>query len=249
MENVINTIIHGDCMQIMPLLPEASVDLIFCDLPFGTTRNPWDKLLPLDALWQQYERLMKPKGVIVLFANPPFDKMLWASNPNLYKYDWVWEKNKATGHLNSRIRPMSAHEYLCVFYKKEPVYNPQMTFGHHPMTYAKRKATSSVYGHVDGVCNVGTTDRFPRSVLKYPVVNNDDPERIHPNQKPVSLCEYMISTYTMENDLVLDSCTGSGSIPVAAQNLNRRFIGIEKWYNFAVQAQERVQNSPVLFSI
>jgi site-specific DNA-methyltransferase (adenine-specific) len=220
-----------------------SVDMIFCDLPFGTTKSEWDVIIPFESLWLQYERIIKPNGAIVLFAKAPFDKMLWASNPKLYRYEWVWEKNKATGHLNAGHMPLQAHENILVFYKSPPVYNPQMTNGHKPMNAATNNHKSTAYG--DGVPwsnDAGSTIRHPRSVLYYPVVNNDDPERIHVNQKPVELCEYMIRTYTNEGQLVLDNCSGSASIVMAAANTNRNFIAIEKDADAHGRSVERMEN-------
>lgn len=242
-------ILQGDCLKVMPEFPNEHFDMIFCDLPYGTTKSEWDTVIPLEEMWLQYERIIKPNGAIVLFAKQPFDKMLWASNPKLYRYDWVWEKNKATGHLNAESMPMQAHEYLLVFYKHEPTYNPQMSIGHKPMNYAVTKHTSGVYGKGKANANnAGTTERYPRSILHFDVVNNDDPERIHPNQKPVDLCEYFVRTYTNPGDMVLDNCTGSASIPIACLNLNRRVIGIEKDKDMAEKAQHRVENRQLLMN-
>jgi site-specific DNA-methyltransferase (adenine-specific) len=215
--------------------------MIFCDLPYGTTRSPWDTVIPFDPLWEQYERIIKPSGAIVLFAKAPFDKILYNSKPELYRYDWVWEKNKASGHLNAGHMPMQAHELLMVFYKEQPVYNPQMTTGHKPMHTMTNNHNSPVYGGgVRWVTEGGKTERHPRSVLYFPVVNNDDPERIHPNQKPVPLCEYMIRTYTNQGDTVLDSCSGSASISLAALRTGRTPIAIEKDVSMAYKSERRL---------
>lgn len=247
---MLNQIIHGDCLEIMPELENESADMIFCDLPFGTTKSEWDVIVPFEQLWKQYERLIKPNGAIVLFAKAPFDKMLWASNPKLYRYEWVWEKNKATGHLNAGHMPMQAHEYLLVFYKQPPVYNPQMTTGHKPMNAATNNHKSTVYGSgIDHSNEAGSTVRHPRSVLYYPVVNNDDPERIHANQKPVDLCEYMIRTYTNKGDTVLDNCSGGASIAMAALNTNRNFIAIEKDILMVDKSQKRIDNRQIVMNL
>lgn len=237
-----NEIIHGDCLEIMPALPDAAFDLIFCDLPYGTTRSPWDSIIPVEPLWKQYERLIKQNGAILLFAKAPFDKVLYASQPELFRYEWIWEKNKATGHLNAEHMPMQAHENILVFYKETPTYNPQMESGHKPMNFARRKNTASVYGNVEGCSNAGATERHPRSVLYFPVVNNDDPERIHPNQKPVELCEYLIKTYTNEGETVLDNCSGSASIAAACMNTNRNFIAVEKELEYVVKSRNRLSS-------
>ncbi|RJE88603.1 site-specific DNA-methyltransferase [Paenibacillus sp. 1011MAR3C5] len=247
---MLNQIINGDCLQVMPEIASESIDMIFCDLPYGTTRSEWDVIIPFDHLWQQYERLIKPNGAIVLFAKAPFDKMLWASNPKLYRYDWVWEKNKATGHLNANHMPLQAHEYLLVFYKRPPIYNPQITTGHKPMNAATNNHKSTAYG--DGVPwsnDAGSTVRQPRSVLYFPAVNNDDPDRIHVNQKPVPLCEYMVKTYTNEGDTVLDNCSGSASIPLASANTNRNFIAIEKDREIHEKSVNRIENRQLILNI
>lgn len=244
-----NQIILGDCLQVMKHIENESIDMIFCDLPYGTTRSEWDVIIPFEPLWNHYERIIKPNGAIVLFAKPPFDKMLWASNPNLYRYDWVWEKNKATGHLNAGHMPLQQHEYLVVFYKSKPTYNAQMSNGHAPMNYAVSKHTSAVYGQGKDTKNrAGATDRYPRSILHFPVVNNGDPERIHANQKPVDLCEYIIKTYTNKGELVLDNTTGSASIPLAAANTERNFIGIESDADMVIKARERIAKRQLVLS-
>ena len=222
-------IFHGDCLDIMPALKEESADLFLTDLPFGTTQSPWDSVIPYTPLWSNIERLIKKNGCIVLFAKSPFDKALASSNMKLYKYEWIWEKNKASGHLNTSIMPMQAHENILVFYKSPPTYNPQMTDGHKPMNYAMTHHTSSVYGDGKSIANqAGSTERHPRSVLYFPVVNNDDSERCHPNQKPVPLLEYLIKTYTNKGDRVIDCTAGSGSVGVACMNTKREFVLIEK---------------------
>jgi DNA modification methylase len=234
-------IMIGDCLKIMPQIKSGSVDMIFCDLPYGTTRSKWDVIIPLDQLWQQYERIIKPNGAIVLFAKPPFDKILYNSNPHLYRYDWVWKKNKPTGHLNAGHMPLQAHELLLVFYKEPPTYNPQMSQGHYPMHVMTNNHKSSVYGNGTPTrSSVGKTERYPQSVLHFGVVNNDDPERIHPNQKPVPLCEYMIRTYTNPGDTVLDNCSGSASIPLAALITGRNPIAIEKDADMAQKSKKRL---------
>lgn len=241
----LNKIHNVDCLgeKGIPIIPDKSVDMIFTDLPFGTTNCAWDSVLPFGPLWKEYERVIKENGAIVLFAQSPFDKVLASSNIDLYKYEWIWEKNKATGHLNAEKMPMKAHENLLVFYKKLPMYNPQMTQGHKPMNYAKNNHNSDVYGEgKDTVNRVGSTDRFPRSVLYFPVINNDDPEKFHPTQKPVELCEYMIKTYTNPGQIVLDNCMGSASTAVAAINTDRFYIGFEKEKQYYEKSLNRIKN-------
>lgn len=238
-----NQIINADCFDIFPHIQTASVDMIFTDLPYGTTQSPWDSVLPFDQLWAAYERIIKDNGAILLFAKAPFDKVLACSNLRLYKYDWIWEKNKATGHLNKTLMPLQAHENILVFYKRPPIYNPQMSQGHKPMHAATNNHKSTVYG--DGVPwsnEAGSTERYPRSVLHYPVVNNDDPERIHPNQKPVPLYEYLIQTYTNRGGLVLDNCGGSCTTAVAAARTGRDYLVIEKEPYWAAGGENRIRN-------
>lgn len=227
---------NGDCLKIMSeCIEDYSVDMVFCDLPYGTTRNKWDSIIPLDLLWSEYFRIVKPNGAIVLTASNPFDKYLAMSNIDNFRYDWIWHKNKATGHLNASKIPLKAHEYVLVFYRKLPTYNPQLTSGHKPMNAVRPKKDIPEpdklrnYGHVGSTKNYpgGETVRYPRTVLDIPVINNDDPKKFHPTQKPVELSEYFIKTYTNEGDVVLDNCMGSGSTGIACINLNRDFIGIE----------------------
>lgn len=240
---MMNKIIHADCFDIFPHIPDASIDMILCDLPYGTTKSPWDIILPFDRLWDAYERIIKDNGAILLFAKSPFDKLLGASNLELLRYEWIWEKNKATGHLNASHMPMQAHENILVFYKSPPIYNPQMSKGHKPMSASINNQTSSVYGNgVDCTTEAGKTERYPRSVVYFPVVNNDDPDKIHPNQKPVPLLEYFIRTYTNEGQTVLDNCGGSCSTAVASIQCERNFIVIEKEFEFALKGQRRISN-------
>ena len=239
MENI--KLLHGDCLELMKDIPDKSIDLVLCDLPFGTTRNKWDIPINLDNLWEQYLRIIKDNGAIVLFAQTPYDKILATSNIKLLKYEWIWEKTHATGHLNSKKMPLKAHENILVFYKKLPTYNPQKTTGHTPVhSYTKHTDDGTNYGKTKvGISGGGSTERYPRSVLKF----SKDTQKIslHPTQKPVALLEYLIKTYTNEGDLVLDNCMGSGSTGVAAINTNRKFIGIEKDDNYFEIARNRIE--------
>ena len=242
MTGLLNQIINADCFDVFPHIPTGSVDMIFCDLPYGTTRSPWDSVLPFERLWPEYERIIKDNGAIVLFAKAPFDKALAASNMRLFRYEWIWEKNKATGHLNKSLMPLQAHENILVFYKSPPTYNAQMSQGHKPMNAATNNHKSSVYGGgIPWSNEAGKTERYPRSVLYYPVVNNDDPERIHPNQKPANLCEYLIRTYTNEGETVLDNCGGSCTTAIAAARCNRNYIVIEKDSGYAAAGRNRIE--------
>lgn len=238
-----NQIYLGDCLELMNGISDKSIDMVLCDLPYGTTQNKWDSELPLDSLWNHYERIIKDNGAIVLFAQTPFDKVLGASNLKLLKYEWIWEKTTATGHLNAKKMPMKAHENILVFYKKLPTYNPQKTDGHSPVhSYTKHQDDGSNYGKTAvGICGGGSTERYPRSVQVFKT--DKQKEALHPTQKPVALCEWLIKTYTNERDLVLDNCLGSGTTAIACINTKRNFIGIEKDENYFNIANERLQRN------
>lgn len=220
-------LLMGDCLELMQDLPAKSIDMVLADLPFGTTKQVWDKVIDMPALWAQYHRVVKDNGAIVLFAKPPFDKVLACSNLKYYRYDWVWEKSRATGHLNAAKMPLQAHENICVFYQYSPYYNPQKTIGHKPVNAFYTRNSGECYGSADLVtCGGGNTDRFPRSVLKYPPVPNK--QRLHPNEKPVPLLENLVLTYTKPGDFVLDNTAGSASTGEACFNTGRNYIGMEK---------------------
>lgn len=218
----------GDCLEVMKEIPDNSIDLILCDLPYGTTACKWDSIIPFEPLWGHYNRIAKPTAAIVLTASQPFTSALVMSNPKMFKYAWVWEKNKGTGHLNAGRMPMKYHEDICVFSKGPTTYNPQITTGHRPMNRATNKQ-NNIYGRHGSVESGGATTRKPRSIIKCNVVNNDGSSgaRLNPTQKPVELMEYLIRTYTNEGEIVLDNCMGSGSTGVACINTGRSFIGIE----------------------
>lgn len=238
-----NKLYLGDCLEIMDEVDGESVDMIFSDLPFGTTNCAWDSIIPLDKLWKHYNRIIKPNGAILLFAQTPFDKVLGASNLEMLRYEWIWEKTQATGHLNAKKMPMKAHENILVFYRKLPTYNPQKTQGHERKVSTAKHKHNTIYDNEiwhkhDNFIDYDSTERYPRSVLKFP--SDKQKLSLHPTQKPLALCEYLIKTYTNEEELVLDSCIGSGTIPLAAKNLNRHFIGIEKEEKYFYIAKERI---------
>jgi len=216
----------------------GSVDLILCDLPYGTTQNKWDSIIPLEPLWAEYKRIIKPNGAIILFAQTPFDKVLGCSNLEWLKYEWIWEKDNGTGFLNAKKAPLKIHENILVFYNKLPTYNPQMREGKPYTVKAGRK--SSNYGTQIDVTTVNTGERYPIDIIKF----NRDKGKYHPTQKPVPLLEYLIKTYTNENEIVLDNCMGSGSTCVASHNTGRRYIGIEKdkdYYDIAIKRLEECE--------
>jgi site-specific DNA-methyltransferase (adenine-specific) len=207
----------------------ASVDMILCDLPYGTTACKWDAVIPFEPLWEHYRRIIKPNGAIALFANEPFTSALVMSAPKLFRHEWIWHKNRATGHLDAKRRPMRAHESILVFGIKSPRYFPQKTTGHKPGNIATRRTNNRIWGKETGENTWGgTTERYPRSVQEFACVNNDDPIRTHPTQKPVALLEFLIRTYTLPGETVLDNCMGSGSTGAACKTTGRNFIGIEK---------------------
>jgi DNA modification methylase len=236
-------LLKGDCLGVMKGIKDNSVDMILCDLPYGTTRNKWDSRIPLDLLWKQYNRIIKERGAIVLFAQTPFDKVLGASNLKMLKYEWIWEKDRASGHLNAKKMPMKAHENILVFYKKLPTYNPQKTTGHKPSnTSGKRLKETTNYGKFENLIKGGQTDRYPRSVYKCNVVNSQH-GIVHPTQKPIDVLEMLIKTYTNENEIVLDNTMGSGSTGVACKNTNRDFIGIEMNDEYFKIAEQRINDT------
>jgi DNA modification methylase len=234
-------IINGECIHEMSKIPNGTIDMILCDLPYGTTQCKWDTIIPFNDLWEQYVRIIKPNGAIVLTACQPFTSNLVMSKPNLFRYSLVWEKSKSTGYLNSKKMPMRSHEDILVFYKNLPTYNPQMTEG---LPYDKGKANrpTDVYREQKGEIHVknDTGLRYPRSVQYFKTAESEG-KVYHPTQKPISLMEWLIKTYTNENDIVLDNCIGSGTTAIAAIRTNRRYIGIELDINFYNITNQRIE--------
>lgn len=223
---VMPNLLHGDCLDLMDAIPDGSIDMVCCDMPYGTTNCRWDTTLDLQRLWAQYRRVTKENAAIVLFAQLPFDKVLGCSNLPWLRYELIWEKTHPTGHLNAKKMPMKAHENILVFYNKSPTYNPQKTSGHVRKTAVKRSDVTPVYGAQQfDELSYDSTERYPRSVLRFP----SDKQRIalHPTQKPLALVEWLISTYTNPGDTVLDNCMGSGTTGRACKNLGREFVGME----------------------
>lgn len=215
----------GDCLEIMKSIPDKSIDMILCDLPYGTTDCKWDTVIPFEPLWEHYKRIIKDNGAIALFGREPFSSKLRLSQQKLYRYDWIWEKTMYSNFLNLKKQPAFNFENICMFYKKQPTYNPQMREGE-PYSRKKAKRTSStsktLCRNTTAIINNG--ERYPNSTIYFPNGNN---KNVHPTQKPVALLEYLIKTYTNEGKTVLDNCMGSGSTGVACVNTNRNFIGIE----------------------
>jgi len=242
-------LMQGDCLERMKEIPDGSVDMVLTDPPYGTTQCSWDSVIPLEPMWNQLKRVIKPNGAIVIMANEPYSSVLICSNPKDFKYRWDWIKNKSTGFLNAKKQPLRCVEDICVFYKKQPTYNPQKTTGHKPVnSFTKHTSDGETMGKTKiGFSGGGQTDRYPKNIIEIPVVNNDgtssDGVKTHPTQKPVALMEYLIRTYSDEGDSVLDFSIGSGTTGVAAQNLNRKFIGIELDEIYFNIAKDRILNT------
>ena len=241
---------QGDAIEVMKQLIEEGVrvDLILTDPPYGTTNCKWDSIIDLHSMWDCISKIKKSNKVAtLLFAQTPFDKILGTSNIEQLRYEWIWEKTQATGHLNSKKMPMKAHENILVFYEKLPFYNPQKTQGH------ERKVSSSshkvnckkteVYGE-HGLTSYDSTERYPRDVLKYPT--DKQKKALHPTQKPVALLEYFLKTYTKEGDWVLDFTSGSGSLGEACLNTNRNCILIEKYDEWIEVSKNRLGENLIL---
>ena len=228
---------HGDCLELMKDIPDASVDLILCDLPYGTTRNKWDSVIPFPPLWAHYHRVCKPSAAIVLTAGQPFSSALVMSNPDAFKYQWTWVKTKITGVLNAKRMPVRKHEQVLVFSRGQTTYNAQGL--RCKGTVTKQGGNSDNYGERSAAEYVQEWTNWPRDVLE--VASEGKP--VHPTQKPVALMEYLIRTYTDEGDTVLDNCMGSGTTGVACVNLGRRFIGIEKDERYFQIAKERIEKA------
>ena len=225
MEDWANKVIQGDCLEVMKDIPDKSIDMILCDLPYGTTACKWDTIIPFEPLWEQYKRIIKDNGAIVLTASQPFTSALVMSNPKWFKYEWVWDKRLPSGFQIAKYRPMQRHENVIIFSNGTPKYNPIMT-EQKPRKGGgfKVSSSSSPIKNVDGELR-DYTEKYPQSILEF---YKRDKLMVHPTQKPVALMEYLIKTYTNEGDLVLDNAAGSGSTGVACKNLNRNYILIEK---------------------
>ena len=242
---------QGDCLEIMKDIPDGSIDMILCDLPYGTTACKWDSVIPFKPLWESYERIIKDDGAIVLFGSEPFNSALIMSNPNLFKYEWIWVKNRATGHVHAKNKPMKQHENICVFSKgatihasqskNRMIYNPQGLVKMPDGTIRKRndKGDDTVMSHRKSHHSTPYEQTgYPTSILHFDIEMGD--KRFHPTQKPVALLEYLIKTYSNEGETVLDNCMGSGSTGVACINTGRNFIGIEKDEKYFNIAKERL---------
>jgi len=217
---------QGDCLSVMPWLPSGSVDMILCDLPYGTTACKWDTVIPFEPLWAEYKRIVKPNGAIVLFGSEPFSSGLRLSNVGWFKHDWIWDKKKPGSCVNAKVGPLKQHEIVSVFCGGKLSYNPIMV----PRDIVKKRGSYTSGATIalkhDGV-DREYSEKYPKSILTE-FSNASQRDRLHPTQKPVALCEYLIKTYTNEGETVLDNCAGSFTTGVAALNTNRKFIGIEQ---------------------
>lgn len=242
-----NKIFNEDCLDGMKRIPDKSIDMILCDLPYGVTKNKWDSIIPLNLLWEQYERVIKDKGAIVLTSQDKFTSMLVVSNVNIHKYNLIWEKSRPTGFLNAKKMPLRSHEDICVFYKKLPTYNPQFSYGLPNNTNTPKggiRQSNNNYGEMKHTVDVKTNKKYPKSVLKFDSMNPK--ELIHPTQKPVALFEYLIKTYTNEGETILDNCMGSGTTAIACMNTNRNFIGFELDKDYHEKANQRIASHKLL---
>lgn len=241
----------GDCLEVMKNIPDKSVDMILCDLPYGTSACKWDSVIPFEPMWKQYERIIKPNGAIVLFGSEPFSSLLRTSAIDLYKYDWVWEKPSGANFLNFKYQPAKVHENIMVFGKMATSfskkgnmrYKPQMESGTPYIQKSGKQrndyANSTVRTPISQVVTENSGTRYPRSIQRFQL----DKEKLHPTQKPVALLEYLIKTYTYKNEVVLDNCMGSGSTGVACVNTERNFIGIELDEHYFNIANDRINEA------
>ena len=227
LDDLINQVVEGDCLDVMKHIPSNSIDMILCDLPYGTTQNQWDSVIPLDKLWKHYERIIKDNGVITLTAQGLFSAKLMLSNPKLFKYKIVWVKSKPTNFLNAKKQPLRKHEDILIFYKRQPNYNPQMAKGEpYNKGFRKDQLTGS-YGDFKTVEVKSNGERYPTDVVYFKTAESEGPV-YHPTQKPIELGRYLIKTFTNPGDIVLDNTCGSGSFLVSAVLEGRKFVGIEK---------------------
>ena len=247
----LNKIHQGDCLEIMKDIPDGSIDMILCDLPYGTTACSWDTIIPFEPLWEQYKRVIKDNGAIVLTASQPFTSTLIMSNINWFKYELIWDKNYGGAPGTAKYRPMPSHESMLVFGKGRLTYNPQMREGKpyvdkrafKPTEKPNHNGNEHKFGLKQNVGAVNTGTRYPLSVIQ---VQRYNVKGQHPTQKPVALFEYLIKTYTNEGETVLDNCIGSGTTAIAALNTNRTFIGIEKEKEYVDIANERIKSSQLV---
>lgn len=236
---MVNALFEEDCLEGMKRIPDRTVDMILCDLPYGMTQNRWDSYIPLERLWEQYLRIIKPNGAIVLTAQGLFTARLILSQPNYFKYKWVWVKSKPTNFLNAKKQPLRKHEDICVFYQRQPTYHPQMTSGEPYDKGIRKNQLSGSYGNFQPIHVSSGGERYPTDIL-YVKTAECEGEVLHPTQKPVELGRYLVRTYSDPGDVILDNTCGSGSFLVAALMEGRNFIGMEKNENVALFKKEEI---------
>ena len=242
MSLALNKIYNEDCLEGVKRIDDKSIDMILCDLPYGTTQNKWDSVIPLAELWKEYKRIIKDNGVIVLTSQGIFTAKLMLSNEKWFKYKLVWVKSKATNFLNAKKQPLRKHEDICVFYNKQPQYNPQMTEGEPYDKGVRKNQLTGSYGDFNPVHVKSEGLRYPTDVVYFKTAESEG-KVYHPTQKPVALFEYLIRTYTNEGETVLDNCIGSGTTAIACLNTNRNFIGFEKDKEYWEIANERLEQN------
>jgi len=253
----LDTIYNEDCLEGMKRIPDGSVDCIICDLPYevlnkGNKDAQWDRIIPFEPLWEQYRRVAKPNAAIVLFAQGMFTAQLMMSQPKLWRYNLIWDKNRTTGFLNAKKMPLRCHEDICVFYDELPTYNPQMTKclphqRNHSRGKQEGEQTNRCYGNFGKAEDNITDEKYPRSIVN---VQNKVQGNVHPTQKPVDLVAYLVRTYTNPNDVILDNCMGSGTTAIAAMREGRHFVGYElnkEYYDKACERIKRERQQPTLF--
>ena len=242
-----NKILLGDCLELLPTIADKSVDMILCDLPYGTTACEWDSIIDMGRLWQEYERVIKDNGAIVLTASSFFTFVLYNSNPKLFKYKMVWDKNFKVGFMDANRRPMRQYEDILIFYKKPPIYNPQKYKG---SKYKSKNSTIPEYmSKIKRIDTINEGDRYPSDIISFDSVTLSSERGLHPTQKPVALFEYLIKTYTNEGEIVLDNCSGSGTTAIACINTNRKYICMERDETYYQKSVERVANHEPLLQI
>lgn len=240
-----NTVLLGDCLELMPSIPDKSIDMILCDLPYGTTACKWDVIIPFEPLWVQYKRIIKDNGAIVLTASQPFTTRLISSNYDMFRYEWIWEKEQGTGFFNAKKQPLKEHENILIFSKISPEYNPIM----------KGSQIRKVTRGTDVSENYGSKSKYLPPVSEYvgfyptTIIKISTQRGLHPTQKPVALFEYLIKTYTNEGDLVLDNCAGSGTTAIACLNTNRNYILMEKERKYFDIINRRIAEHQGLFKV
>ncbi|WP_222715351.1 DNA-methyltransferase [Listeria booriae] len=247
-EDVINKIWHEDCLEGMERIPDASVDFILCDLPYGITNHDWDTIIPFDLLWKAYERIIKPDGAIALTANQSFTHKVISSNPDLFRYKWIWEKNRIGNFINAKQRPMSAFEEILMFSKAGTGVNSKVPMRYYPQGLVRKKSPSDIrkegsqFGEIRSKKSIEDMEFFtnyPKDIIRVPY----ELDNTHPTQKPVALFKYLIETYTLPGQVVLDNCMGSGTTAIACMDSQRQFIGFEKDFRFWRMANQRIERN------